>query len=96
MRTLMTITIPVEVGNRALKDGTLPATIGGLMEKLNPEAAYFTPSTGERSAWVVFDLADTSDIPTITEPLFENLHAKVTFSPVMNFDDLQAGLGKLS
>jgi hypothetical protein len=91
----MNVTIPVEVGNRTIKDGTLPATLRGLMEKLNPEAAYFTP-TGDRSIWIVFDLADTSDIPTITEPLFENLHAKVTFAPIMDFDDLQAGLGKLS
>ncbi len=95
MRTMMRVTIPVEAGNRALADGTLPKTIELLMENLKPEAVYFTPTGGERSAFVFFDLTDPSDIPSIAEPLFTNLNASVEFSPVMNLEDLQAGLGKL-
>jgi hypothetical protein len=42
--------------------------------------------------FLVFDLKDPSDIPTIAEPLFMILKAKVEFTPVMNADDLQKGL----
>lgn len=94
MRTLLKITVPVEAGNKAINDGTLPATLKALAEKLKPEAMYFTP-TGQRSAMLVFDLADTSQIPSIAEPLFENLQAQVEFHPVMNFEDLQKGLSTL-
>jgi hypothetical protein len=94
MRTLMKITVPVEAGNRAVVDGTLPTTMKEMVERLDPEAVYFTPRNGERTAFVVFDLADPSDIPTITEPLFQRLHARVEFAPVMNLEDLQAGLSQ--
>jgi hypothetical protein len=95
MRTMMRVTIPVEAGNRGIADGTLPKTLEAAMENLKPEAAYFLPSGGERSALLFFDLADASDIPSIAEPFFQNLNASVEFSPVMNAEDLQAGLGKL-
>ncbi len=96
MRTMMKVTIPVEAGNAAIADGSLPKTLEGAMEALKPEAAYFITTGGERCALLFFDLADTSDIPSIAEPFFVNLNAAVEFSPVMNGDDLQAGLGKLA
>ncbi len=65
------------------------------MESLKPEAVYFTPAGGKRSALVFFDLADSSDIPTISEPFFQKFNASVEFAPVMNAEDLQAGLAKL-
>ena len=95
MRTMMRITIPVEAGNRAIADGTLQKTLEATMERLKPEAAYFIATGGERSALLFFDLADASDIPPIAEPIFRNLNASVEFSPVMNAEDLQAGLGRL-
>ncbi len=96
MRTMMRVTIPVEAGNRALADGSLAKTIESAMESLKPEAAYFLATGGERSALLFFDLADSSDIPPIAEPFFTKLNASVEFSPVMNAEELQAGLGKLS
>lgn len=92
MRTMMKVTIPVDAGNDAIADGSLPATLESVMEKVQPEAAYFLTNEGQRCAIMVFDLADVSDIPTIAEPFFTNMHASVEFSPVMNREDLQAGL----
>ncbi|WP_232248537.1 hypothetical protein [Streptacidiphilus rugosus] len=69
---------------------------GGDFGSLHPEAAYFGAKDGCRTAFIVFDLKETSDIPKIVEPFFMKLGAKVEFIPVMNFEDVQAGLSKVS
>ncbi len=66
------------------------------LQDLEPEAAYFTTlGGGQRGGFVVFDLKDSSDLPRIAEPFFMGLNATVEFTPVMNADDLKAGLGKM-
>ena len=92
MRMMLRWTVPVEAGNKAIKDGRMLATIKALTDQLKPEAAYFWPENGERSGMVVFDMSDSSDIPKIAEGLFNDLHAAVSFHPVMDPDDLKRGL----
>jgi hypothetical protein len=94
MRTMIRLTIPVEAGNRAFRDGSLPKTMMELIERLKPEAAYFFPDRGVRTALMVVDLKDPSDIPAIAEPLFESLNAAVEFLPVMNAEDLKKGIAR--
>ncbi|HWQ22664.1 MAG TPA: hypothetical protein VNK94_01005 [Gaiellaceae bacterium] len=91
MRTLLKVSIPVERGNEAATSGALPRTVQELMEKLKPEAAYFYPENGLRTALFVFDLEGSEQLPPTLEPLFLNLNAAVTLTPVMNADDLQRG-----
>ena len=89
MRMLMQIAIPVEAGNQAARTGALGTTFQRILESLKPEAAYFTAvGDGERGGFIVFDLKDTSQIPAIAEPFFLAFNARVTFSPVMNAQDL--------
>jgi len=95
MRTMLRVWIPVEAGNRALKEGALQKVIESALEKLRPEAAYFFPDQGERSMLMVFDLKDVSQIVTLVEPFFSGLDAKVTLTPVMTVDDLRGGMGGL-
>ena len=95
MRMMLRVKVPVEAGNRAVTDGSMEAAIGSVMEALKPEAAYFVPHDGQRTAMFFFDMTDASDIPPIVEPLFQKLNASVEFAPAMNLDDLQTGLGKL-
>lgn len=92
MRTLLKVTLDVTASNNALKNGSLPQLIQQIMERLKPEASYFTTMDGCRSCIIVFDMKDPSEIPSIAEPFFMNLNAKVEFSPVMNADDLKKGL----
>ena len=56
MRVMARISMPVESGNRAIKDGTLPAVVQRATERWKPEAMYFTTFDGQRTAYVVFDL----------------------------------------
>jgi hypothetical protein len=92
MRTMLKITIPVEPGNRAIKDGSLPKLMNSVMEKLHPEAAYFYPEGGKRTTLMVFDMKDASQIPSVVEPFFMGLDADISLTPVMNAADLKAGL----
>jgi hypothetical protein len=94
MRTLLKVTIPVAKGSQAVADGSLQRILGEVLGALKPEAAYFCTLEGKRSALIVFDLADVSQIPAIAEPLFQTLDASVEFEPVMNQDDLMRGLGE--
>jgi len=92
MRMMMRVQVDTEMGTQALADGSLPGIIGGTMERLQPEAAYFTTLDGVRTAYMVFDLQDTALMPAIAEPLFGGLKAKVDMFPVMTIEDLQRGL----
>jgi hypothetical protein len=96
MRMMLRWTVPVEKGNETIRDGSLAQTIQSLLEELKPEAAYFWPESGERAGMMVFDMADTTQIPQIAEPLFMNLDAAVEFVPVMNADDLKEALEKVA
>ncbi|MFD3440277.1 hypothetical protein ACFWU3_22505 [Streptomyces sp. NPDC058685] len=40
-------------------------------------------------------MQDSSLLPTIAEPLFEGLGAKIEIQPVMNSEDMQKGLSAL-
>jgi hypothetical protein len=86
------IVIPTETGNHAIKDGSLQKSLEAIMGKLKPEAAYFFPEHGLRSAMMIFDMKDASEIPAIAEPLFAGLNARIQLQPVMNADDLKKGL----
>ncbi len=66
------------------------------MDTLKPEAAYFLVDGGKRTAIIIFDMADPSQIPPVVEPFFHAMDASVELTPVMNIDDLQAGLAQLS
>ncbi len=92
MRMLLKVQVPVGKGNQALKDGTLQQTFESTLERLKPEAAYFTLMDGKRTALIVFDLAEQSQLPSIGEPLFTNLEAGIDLTPVMTAEDLQKGL----
>jgi hypothetical protein len=92
MRTMLRITFPTELGNRMIRDGSFARVMDATMEKLKPEAAYFTANKGCRCAMLFFDMKDASEIPAIAEPLFMALNAEIELLPAMNQDDLKKGL----
>ena len=94
MRMMMKVQIPTGPGNDAIKDGSLPQIVGPSLEALKAEAAYFTAEDGMRTALIFFEMNDSSEIPPAAEPYFVGLGAKITFSPVMNAQEMQSGVAK--
>ena len=91
MRMLMTVSIPTEKGNEAIRNGSLMSSIQKILADLKPEAAYFAADAqGRRSGFIVVDMTDSSQIPGLAEPWFLGFNAEVTFRPVMNAQDLAA------
>jgi hypothetical protein len=96
MRTLMKVKMDTEAGSRAIADGSLPQLMQETLGALRPEAAYFGPENGVRTAFIVFDMQDPSQLPAVTEPLFSKVKATLEMFPVMNQEDLQKGLQQIS
>ena len=95
MRVMAKITVPVEPGSQAVKSGNIGKLIQFAAERWKPEAMYFTPSGGQRTGFMVFDMSDPSDLVPFPETWFQELNAAVEIVPVMTADDVQKGLAKL-
>ncbi len=89
MRFLFKATWDIEAGNALAKAGTLGTTVQSILEELKPEAAYFLAEDGKRSAMLIVNLDDTSQIPAVAEPWFLACNASVSFQPVMLAEDLE-------
>jgi hypothetical protein len=89
MRCLLKVSIPVDTGNAAISDGSLPVTIDSILTDLKPEAAYFAEEDGKRTGFIFFDLKDASQIPVVAEPWYLAFDAQVELHPAMNLDDLK-------
>jgi hypothetical protein len=90
MRMLMKVTIPVESGNSAIRNGTLGKTIQRILDDLKPEAAYFAEDEGKRTGYIFFDMKESSQLPAAAEPWFLAFNATLTVRPAMNVQDLTA------
>jgi uncharacterized protein DUF3303 len=95
MRVMLRVTLDVQAGNRAIAENKLQQLMPQMMEQFKPEAVYFGPDGGRRTAFFFIEVKDSSQIPAITEPFFQELNATVEFIPVMNADDLRKGLADL-
>jgi hypothetical protein len=80
MRMMMTARLDTPTSNGAITDGSIAAAIGKFVEQYKPEASYFFPDQGKRTALMVFDLADPSEIVAAVEPFFANLNAEISLT----------------
>ena len=96
MRMMLKAQLDTAAASQGIQDGSLPKALQRAMEMLEPEAAYFGPEGGVRTCFIVFDLADPSQIPPISEQFFQAANARVEIFPVMDQADLQRGLSQLT
>lgn len=95
MRMMLRAVVDTEAGNEAMRNGSIAQMLEQMVKQLSPEAAYFHDEDGQRAMTVVFDMADPSQMPTIAEPLYMGVKARVSIIPCMNLDDAQRGLSQL-
>ncbi|MER8005068.1 hypothetical protein [Streptomyces sp. NPDC094149] len=95
MRVLLKASMNTEKANDVIRSGKMPQLMEETLGNLKPEAAYFTIDHGVRTAYLVIDVQDSSQMPSIGEPFFMDLGAEIDMTPVMNSDDLQKGLSQL-
>jgi hypothetical protein len=88
MRFLLEVNIPVDAGNKAAKNGKPGETIQSILTDLKPEAVNFAADNGQRTAFILLDMQDASQIPAIAEPWFLAFNARIQMHPVMVPDDL--------
>jgi hypothetical protein len=87
MRFLVKVSIPVEAGNAAAKNGF--QAIQRILEEQKPEAAYFVSENGKRTGILIVNMEDASEIPALAEPWFLALNASIEVTPAMVPADLQ-------
>jgi hypothetical protein len=96
MRMMMRVAVPIENANKAVQDGSMGKILQEQLEKLRPEAVYFYAADDVRTALLFIDVKEASDMPVIADPFFQKVSARITFTPVMNVQDFQAGMAKLA
>jgi len=82
-----------EKGDQLIKEGRIGETMGSILDELQPEAAYLTDVEGTRGGFLVVNMEDASQIPSVTEPLFLQVGATVHMQPVMTPEDLRGAAG---
>jgi hypothetical protein len=96
MRMLLTVTLPLEPFNTAVRNGTAGETLNRIVEDAKPEAVYFLEQDGHRTAILVINMDRASQIPAFAEPWFLSFNGNCQFKVVMSPEDLaQAGLDEL-
>ncbi len=89
MRFLVKAKMDVGAANALAKAGKLGSTIQSILEDLKPEAAYFVADEGQRTAILVINMEDPSQIPAIAEPWFLAFNADIEATPAMVAEDLE-------
>ena len=95
MRFLVRIHLPVEEGNKMVKDPKGVKKLEAYYKKIKAEAAYFYEDGGERTMAFIIDLPSANMIPVVAEPMFQEFNAKVEFHPVMILEDLKKGFSMM-
>lgn len=87
MRFLMKATLPVEAGNALVRDPEFGQRIEEILGDIRPEAAYFAIADGQRTVYLVVNLAETHELARVAEPFWLALHANIDFIPAMAQED---------
>ena len=92
MRMLLKAVLDTGSANEVFRSGAAAEALDRIQEALQPEILYGFVEDGERAFFAVFDLADPSEIPVISEPLYQRANVKLTLTPCMTLEDAKKGI----
>ena len=92
MRFIVRAKIPTEAGNKMVKNPKFIQNLEEYINKVKSEANYFFEADGNRVLVFVVNMDSVDMIPSIAEPLFQEMGANVEFHPVMSLDDLKKAI----
>jgi hypothetical protein len=96
MRMLLKAVFDTDAANEVIGSGRGGEATDQIVERLQPEAYFGFVEDGQRALIAVFDLADPSQIPVLTEGFFQQGKARVTLTPCMNVEDLKKRFEELA
>ncbi|MCB1488270.1 MAG: hypothetical protein KDJ88_12535 [Bauldia sp.] len=91
IRMMLKVQIPPDTGNQAIKAGDQGKIFEEMIDKMKPEATYFTQEDGLRTVYFVYTVHDTADFAAIHEPFIQGFGARVYDMPALTWDELKAG-----
>jgi hypothetical protein len=89
MRMLLNVKFCTETFNKAVRDGSVGQKIRRLLEDTKPEAVYFIEEDGKRSAIMIVEVTEPSQVPVLAEPWFLIFNADVSLRVAMTPEDVQ-------
>lgn len=89
---MLRVHLNTESGNKSIRDNKLGPTLDRVFAHIRPEQTWFLIESGRRTVYAIFDLKQPSDIPVIAEGMFMELSAQIELFPIMNAEELQAGI----
>jgi hypothetical protein len=89
---LLKVVLDTEAANEVFRSGAAAEVLDQIQEALQPEALYGFVEDGQRAFFAVFDLADPSEIPVVSEPLYQRANVKITLTPCMTVEDVKKGV----
>lgn len=96
MHVMLEVDVPLEPRNQMIRDGKMGEVINEVMGDIQPEMVFFSEKDGTPTTFVLTTIDDPSEIPSITEPFFLKLGAKVEVHPGMTTEEImQADLDQL-
>ncbi len=88
MRFLMKVGLSAEKGNSLVRTPNMGQVMDDMLSDIRPEEAYFAVEGGQRTLYLIVNVADAHELPRFAEPFWLRFEANVEFIPVMKRDDL--------
>jgi hypothetical protein len=92
MRMLLTAVLDTESANEVFRSGAAAEALDRIQEALQPEALTLSLRTESARSLPSSTWRDPSEIPVISEPLYQRANVKLTLTPRMTLEDMKKGI----
>lgn len=90
MKFLLKVTLVGDTATEAFRDGSMMEKMQRIFNEIKPEAVYFVAEHGRRTQYMVVNVDDPKQLPTVAEPWWLLFNADVSISPVFTLQDMES------